>query len=123
VAYGMREQVEMKRVREAVSWAQRELELTDLELGEAIGVSGRSIARWRDARHQPSAKHVMAAEQLLELSHALAAAFGGDHAAMQEWLHQPLPALRRRSPLRAIVAGRVADVLSVLSGADGGVFA
>jgi uncharacterized protein (DUF2384 family) len=123
MAYGARAQVELKRVREAVAWAQDELELTDVELGEAIGVSSRSIARWREARNRPSGRHLDAAEQLLELAQALSATFGADRAALQEWLHRPLPALRRRSPLRAIVAGRVADVLAVLAGAESGVFA
>jgi len=118
-----RARAEYTRVRQAVSWAQRALELTDDELGGAIGVSSRSIARWREARNRPSPRHVMAAEQMLELAQALDAAFGVDRTGMQEWLHEPLPALRRRSPLRAIVAGDVADVVSLLASAESGAFA
>lgn len=123
MAYGVRAHAELKRVREAVGWAQKALELTDDELGGAIGVSSRSIARWREARNRPSPRHVMAAEHMLELAQALDAAFGGDRPALQEWLHEPLPALRRRSPLRAIVAGNVADVISLLASAESGAFA
>ena len=42
---------------------------------------------------------------------------------MQEWLHQPLPALRCRSPLRAIVSGHLADVITLLASAESGAFA
>ena len=123
MAYASRDQVELKRVSEAVLWAGRTLELSDQEVGDALGVTGRSIARWREARNQPSGRHVAAAEQLLELAQALDAAFGGDARAMQEWLHQPLPALRRQAPLRAVISGHVGDVLAVLASAESGTFA
>lgn len=118
-----RSHTELKRVREAVSWAQQALELTDVELSGAIGVSSRSITRWREARNRPSPRNLLVAEQMLELAQALGAAFGGDRVAMQEWLHQPLPALRRRSPLRAIVSGHLADVITLLASAESGAFA
>ena len=123
MAYGARAQAELSRVREAVSWAGRALELTDEELAGAIGVSTRSIARWREASHRPNASHVLAAEHLLDLAAALAATFGSDRGAVQAWLHRPLPALRRRSPLRAIVAGDVAAVVAALASAESGSFA
>jgi putative toxin-antitoxin system antitoxin component (TIGR02293 family) len=113
----------MHLVREAVTWAERSLELTDSELGQALGVSSRSIARWRSARNAPNARNIEAAEQLLELAQALTARFGADRKALHEWLHQPLPALKRRSPLRAIIAGDVARVVTLLANAESGTFA
>lgn len=118
-----RARAEMHLVREAVTWAERSLELTDNELGQALGVSSRSIARWRSARNAPSARNLDAAEQLLELAQALTGRFGADRKALHEWLHQPLPALKRRSPLRAIIAGDVARVVTLLANAESGTFA
>jgi hypothetical protein len=64
----------------------------------------------------------VAAERLLDLSQALQEVFGDDVEALQAWLHEHVPALGRRTPLRAIVDGDIDDVLTVVANADGGVF-
>ena len=117
-----RANAELRQVRRALEWASRDLELSDEEVGGALGASSRSVVRWREALHQPSSRHVQAAERLLELAHALSDVFGKDMARLHDWLHEPLPAFRGRSPLRMIINGHVDDVLTVVANAESGAF-
>lgn len=111
------------QVRRALEWAERTLELSAVEVGGALGASPRSVARWRDELHQPSERHVQAAERLLQLAHAFESVFGRDVDRMQQWLHQPLPALRGRTPLRTIINGNLDEVLTLLANVESGAFA
>jgi hypothetical protein len=117
-----RKKAESNLVRKAVRYASDTLEFTDQEVGSALGASARSVARWRSANTTPAPRAVVAAERLLELSQALQEVFGDDVEALQAWLHERVPALGRRTPLRAIVDGDIDDVLTVVANTDGGVF-
>ncbi|HEX6990458.1 MAG TPA: antitoxin Xre/MbcA/ParS toxin-binding domain-containing protein [Gemmatimonadales bacterium] len=117
-----RAKAELRQVRRAVEWATDELELTDEEVGGALGASARSVVRWRVARNRPSSRYVAAATQLLELAHALQAVFGNDLEQTQAWLHEPLPAFRGRTALRMVVDGRINEVVTALANADSGAF-
>ena len=119
-AQSPRATAELRQIRRAVEWAAGKLELTDEEVGGALGASARSVARWRDAQHRPSGRHVAAAGRLLQLSQALDAVFGKDLQRLHEWLHEPLPAFRGRSALRMIVEGELDRVLTALANADSG---
>ena len=114
---------EVRQVRRAVAWAAQTLELTDTEVAGALGASSRSVARWRGALHRPSERHIHAAERMLELAQALEAVFSDDAQRLHDWLHESLPALRGRTPLRTIIDGRLDDVLTVLANAESGAFA
>lgn len=118
-----RKNAQIGQVRRALKWAESTLELSDTEMGGALGASPRSVARWREALHQPSERHIQAAERLLELAHALDAVFGSDVERLHAWLHESLPALRGRTPLRMIVSGYIDDVLTILANIDSGAFA
>ncbi len=118
-----RARAEMSRVRRAVGWAASTLEFSDAEVGGALGASPRSIARWRDGLHRPTARHVLAAERLLELSRAIDIVFAGDIQRLHDWLHEPLPALGRRTALQAIADGKLDEVHTVLANIDAGAFA
>ena len=117
-----RADAELRQVQRAVKWASSELELSTEEVGQALGASPRSVARWKEADHRPSGRHVQAAEKLLELAHALSDVFGRDMERLHKWLHEPLPALRGRSPLRKILEGQIDDVLVIVANADTGAF-
>lgn len=118
-----RAKAEISGVRRALDWAERTLELSDAEVGRALGASPRSVARWRDALHRPSDRHVQAAERLLELAHALNTVFGAETERLHNWLHEPLPALRGSTPHRTIINGNLDDVLTILGNIDSGAFA
>jgi hypothetical protein len=117
-----RKKAEANLVRNAVRYASDTLEFTDQEVGSALGASARSVARWRSEGSTPAPRAVVAAERLLDLSHALQGVFGDDVEALQAWLHERVPALSKRTPLRAIVDGDIDDVLSVVANTDSGVF-
>src|SRR5437879_3775903 len=102
-----RSRAQVDQLRKAVEWAESMLELSDAELGRALGVSPRSVARWRDQLHRPTATHLLAGERLLELAHALDEVFGRDTQRLQDWMHEPLPVFRGRTPLRMIINGDV----------------
>ncbi len=119
-----RAKAEVQQVAKAVTWAERDLELTDVEIGRALGgASTRTVARWRERAQRPHPPAVVAAESLLALSHALQVVFGNDRERMQAWLHEPVPALRGRTPLRLIAGGEAAKVVTLLANIDAGVFA
>jgi uncharacterized protein (DUF2384 family) len=117
-----RAKAEVRQIRRAVDWAARVLELSETEIGTALKASSRSVARWREWEHRPSDRHLQAAERLLELGRALDEIFGKDMQRLHDWLHEPLPALRGRTPLRAIVGGDVEDVITVVANAESGAF-
>jgi len=122
--YTPREKAEVKQVAKAVVWAQRELELSDAELGQAFGgVSTRTVARWREQVQRPHPPAVITAETLLALAHATHVVFGEDRDRMQAWLHEPVPALRGRTPIRLIANGEAAKVVTLLANIDAGIFA
>jgi hypothetical protein len=118
-----RAQAAQRQIQRAIAWATESLELTDQEVGAALGASARSVMRWRDAAHQPSGRHLEAAERLLVLALALDDAFKGDMARMHAWLHEPLPVFKGETPLRRILRGAVDDVVAVVAGVEGGAFA
>ena len=119
-----RAKAEVHQVAKAVTWAERELELTDVEIGRALGgASTRTVARWRERAQRPHPPAVVAAESLLTLSHALQVVFGNDRERMQAWLHEPVPAFRGRTPLRLIAGGEAAKIVTLLANIDAGVFA
>ncbi len=117
-----RAQAELRQVKRALEWAESTLELSDAEVGGALGASARSIARWREARNQPHDQHVQAAERLLEVANALEVVFAGDMERLHAWLHQSVPAFQGRTPLRTIADGKLDDVLTVLANIDTGAF-
>ena len=118
-----RAKAEAKQVAKAVYWAEAEIELTDEEMARALGgVSTRTIARWREEQQRPQPSAVIAAETLLGLAKALDTVFGADKHRMQAWLHEPVEAFRRRTPLRMITQGDAAKVVTLLANIDAGVF-
>ena len=65
---------------------------------------------------------MIAAETILRLALALDEVFGADKHRVQAWLHEPVQALRGRTPLRMITQGDAAKVLTLLANIDAGVF-
>ncbi len=121
--YSPRERAAVNQVREAVVWASETLEFSHQEVGQALGgASPRTVARWREGEQRPHPPAVVAAETLLGLSQALDLVFAEDHVRMHAWLHEPLPALRHRTPLRTILEGDTVEVLTLLANVETGSF-
>lgn len=121
--YSPRECAAVNQVREAVLWASEALEFSHQEVGQAMGgASPRTVARWRGGEQRPHPPAVVAAEALLGLSQALDAVFPDEPDRMHAWLHEPIPGLGHRTPLRAIIEGEAREVLTLLANVDADTF-
>lgn len=118
--------LELKVATRAIEWARTALGLSYAEIGDAIGASERTVIRWAQQSHPPRREHREQIEKLNELRQLLTTIFGdsaGDNATVaQEWLHEPVPMLRGRTPMSLIVKGQIDDVLGVLAGLESGAF-
>jgi uncharacterized protein (DUF2384 family) len=101
-----RAQLAMSFAETTIEWAQEKLELTDEEVGQAVGVSRKTVQRWKERER----KHL---EQLNQLRYLLQTSFRNMDAA-QRWMHSPLPALQGRTPHFALVEGDVEALVKIL---------
>ena len=109
-------------VQNALRAAQRELGLTDAEIGGVVGAHRRTIQRWKhDAQALPSPAHREQMEQITELLYLLRSTFRTMDVA-REWLHSPVPLLRGRTPISLLRKGEIEEVISVLAGLNSGKF-
>lgn len=118
----VRAALELKVATRAIEWARVVLGLSYAEVGSAIGASERTVIRWVQQSHPPRQAHRDGIEKLNELRQLLSTLFGDNVAAAQEWLHEPVPMLRGRTPLSLIVKGQIDDVIGVLAGLESGAF-
>ncbi len=114
--------LELKVATRAIEWARTALGMSYIEVGGAIGASERTVIRWVQQSHPPRREHRERIEKLNELRQLLATIFGDDATATQEWLHEPVPMLRGRTPMSLIVKGQLDDVIGVLAGLESGAF-
>jgi uncharacterized protein (DUF2384 family) len=109
-----RAELEMEFAGAALGWVERELELTDLEIGQALGVDRKTIYRWRRRESAPAPEQRKRLEKLTQLKWFLENAFRTP-ALGKRWLHQPVPALRGRTPISVLAEGDVDGVLGLLA--------
>lgn len=114
--------LELKVATRAIEWAQEALGMTYAEVGTAVGVSERTVSRWAQQSHPPRREHRDRIEKLNELRQLLTTVFANDVTAAQEWLHEPVPMLRGRTPMSLVVKGQLDDVIGVLAGLESGAF-
>lgn len=103
----------MKFTGAALGWVERELEMTDQEVGKALQVDPRTIARWRRREHAPTTEPRKRLRRLTQLKPLLENAFRTRAHGMR-WLRQPVPALHGRAPISALIDGDIDDVLVIL---------
>ncbi len=104
-----------------VEWARDQFDLTYDEIGEALGVSDRTLLRWRTLDHMPRRRALARIEQLQELKHLLETVFPSADMA-RRWMTEPNPELRGKSPLAYVRAGRTAKVVEMLASFEAGVY-
>lgn len=119
---GARAAMELKVATRAIEWARAALGLTNAEVGAALGASERTVIRWTRQANPPRREHRDRIEKLNELRHLLSSVFGDDEGAARVWLHEPVPALRGRTPLSLIVRGQMDGVIGLLAGLESGSF-
>ena len=118
----VRAALELKVATRAIEWVRTALGMSYVEVGDAVGASERTVIRWAQQSHPPRREHRERVEKLNELRQLLASVFGDDATGMQEWLHEPVPMLRGRTPMSLVVQGQLDDVIGVLAGIESGAF-
>lgn len=106
--------LEMEFATATLGWAERELELSDQEIGHALGVDRKTVYRWRKRESAPRPEQRKQMEKLTQLKWLLENAFR-TAAEGKRWLHQPVPALRGRLPISVLTDGDIDSVIGVLA--------
>ncbi len=109
-----RSELEMEFAQKALGWVERELELTDPEIGQALGVDRKTIYRWRKRESTPGPEQRKRMEKLTQLKWFLENAFRTPELG-KRWLHQAVPALKGRTPISVLTEGDIGSVLGVLA--------
>jgi uncharacterized protein (DUF2384 family) len=108
-------------IDEIIAWAHDELGLTYDEIGSVIGVTDRTLRRWRTHDQVPHRKQRDRVEDLRELRYLLQSVFPKPEHR-QEWLHASNAGLRGRTPLSLVRAGRVERIVDELATFESGAF-
>ncbi len=108
-----RTELEMEFAGAALGWVERELEMTDPEIGQTLGVDRKTIYRWRKRESAPAPEQRKRMEKLTQLKWFLENSFRTT-AQGKRWLHQAVPALRGRTPMSVLIEGDIDGVLGVL---------
>lgn len=107
--------------RQALDKLQAELGLTDDDLVGALGVSHRSLQRWRAGTAHPQQEARQKLARLLRLLEEVQQTFEGVDAA-QRWAHGASRYLGGITPAEAIRAGRIDRAEAVLGAIFAGVY-
>lgn len=100
--------------------ASRLLHLSDRQLGAAIGVSRRTVQRYRHGESAPRQAQRERLESLNVMLHTLRQAFEGDEERLRSWLHTPAPALGGRTPHALLLQGEFDTIAETLAAALSG---
>ena len=101
----------------ALDWVERELALSDAEIGQALGVDRKLIYRWRMREREPTPDQLSQLEKLPELRRLVENAFRTPELG-KRWFRQPAPALKGRTPISALRDGQIDNVLRLLATTD-----
>lgn len=115
MALAIAEELDKKSARETVEEAQQSFGLKYVELASALGVTSRSLLRYRNLVSVPSRAVQARLEKLRQISHLMVVIFDGRDAQMQ-WLYSTVPMLQGRRPIDLIRRGELDEVLGVLAG-------
>ena len=116
-----RASLETEYAEATLAWVREALELTDTELGAALGVDRKTVRRWRDRRSAPSATHRRRMEKLNQLRYLVETSFRTPEAG-QRWFHAPAPGLKGRTPLAVLTDGDLDAVVQLLGTMAAGAF-
>jgi uncharacterized protein (DUF2384 family) len=108
-----RTEFEMEFTVAALGWVERELEMSDWEIGNALRVDPRTISRWRKREHAPMAEPRERLRRLTQLKPLLENSFRTS-AHSKRWPRQPAAALKGRPPMSVLVDGDTNTVLVML---------
>ena len=110
---------------ETLHWYHSELGLTWEDVAEAVGVSSRTVQRWRDLETSPSGENLEAVERLGEVRFWILTVFGHPEHGIdeaREWLHTRIVELRGKTPREALLGGKAERIIDMLATAHAGAF-
>jgi len=113
------DRLERKTARETVERAHDAFGLPYTELADALGVHRRTLLRYRQEAHAPSARVRAQLEKIREIRYLLQELFKSGEVA-KEWLYSPVPAIRGRRPIDLIRSGELGGVIEILAGLHSG---
>lgn len=103
-----------------VETLERDLGLSARDLAGAVGVSQRTVERWRHGA-VPQEETLKRLDTLVELHHRLSESFTSMDAA-RAWLHRSNEYLRGMEPVDALRVGHPQQVHNALEIIDSGMF-
>jgi len=101
--------------------AHEAFDLSYVQLASVLGVSRRTLLRYRKHMGVPSPMVLERMEALQEIHHLLEKIFADENGKM-EWLYTPVPLLEGKRPIDLMLDGKLDRVLSVLAGFYAGVY-
>lgn len=114
-------EIEMRATQETIDWARQSLGLNYREIGAVVKAHERTVMRWKARQTLASPRHRAKVEDLRELRHLMAEVFRDEERAAV-WLRSSVPALRGRTPISFIRAGKVGKVIEILATFHTGAF-
>ena len=107
--------------RQALEQLESDLGLTPDDLSKALGVSRRTLERWRSGEVYPQRESREKLAELIKLNDYFQEAFV-DSEAVREWLHAGSRYLKWLTPADAIRLGRPDRAMGALAVIEHGIF-
>lgn len=107
--------------RQAIEQLENDLALSSEELALAMGVSSRTLGRWRAGTTYPQREARQKLAELIALSHHLNDTFRTEKG-IRAWMHASSRYLGGLTPAEAARAGRIDRIEAALEALDSGIY-
>lgn len=107
--------------RQAIERLEHELGLTPADLCGALGITRRTLERWRSGESYPQKESRERLAELMELREGLEDVFT-DQAYVLEWMHLPARYLGGISPAEVIRLGRIDRARATLAALEHSIY-
>jgi hypothetical protein len=109
-----RAELELKFTGAALGWAADELEFSDREISQTLGVDRKTVHRWRNRESVPGPEQRKQVEKLSQLKWLLDNAFRTPDIG-KRWLYRPASGLGGKTPAASLLEGKIDSVIGVLA--------
>src|SRR5688572_12463704 len=106
--------LQMQVTEKTIAWIHDALGFSYSEIANALGTDERTIRRWAHQETVPRSIYQDKLEQIREIRYLLESCFRTATSGL-EWLHEPVPMLRGRTPISYLRTGNFNNVLGVLA--------
>lgn len=109
-----RAELELDFTGAALGWAAEELEFSEPEISQTLGVDRKTVHRWRRRESVPGPEQRKQIEKLSQLKWLLNNAFRTPDIG-KRWLYRPTPGLGGKTPAASLLEGKIDSVIGVLA--------